>query len=183
MENTHVHPLSGNDIIQALEKAGLPTSIKRYADFAALSDIEQDQLLMSSPRLILWINGGDNSGGVGHWTAIARTGRNRLDFFSSYGTVPDGDQNELNPGSKEVPGQEHNSLGRCLARIHDRYGLGIHFLGTPFQYKGDKTTSCGAWVWAFLVSRLNIEEFEKMIRFLTPTQNWEQTISWLWNNR
>ena len=163
-----ISPVSSSELKRRM---GRPIAIARYNELAN-SDISS--LLNNEFELIIFLQGRNR---IGHWTAIkVFPSKHEIDFFSSYGFVPDYEKNKFVPECN-IP---YNVLARWLHTAY-KAGWNICYNEVPYQKIGDGTTSCGAWVVFFLKSGLTVDEFNSRIRRSYQGESYEPYITYIWN--
>jgi hypothetical protein len=96
----------------------------------------------------------------GHWTALMKRPRGRLEFFDSYGLTPDSELGWLDPEWKRQSKQTHTNLIRLMLKSPYTLEYNDHKL----QGKGREIATCGRHVVCRIrCRRMNIDNYAKMI--------------------
>lgn len=119
--------------------------------YSELGDMKTADVMRAMPMALLYENGD----GMGHWVLFHRTCEG-VEFFDSYGEVPDG---ELKYLKQERPGE--------LVRIlRDMAGEGEKINYNQFQFQGlsEGVNTCGRWcIVRHLFGDKSIVDFERGI--------------------
>ena len=105
----------------------------------------------------------------GHWTLLFKQGSKRVEFFDSYGTLPDSIQKKFPKKLRNEYGYQHKEvvdlmLNSKLNKEYNNYKL---------QSKNRSVKTCGRWcILRALASDVYIDDFAKMFLFkrLSPDQ-------------
>jgi hypothetical protein len=149
--------LSDRDIYNKLRGR---TNIWLYSQLSGIRDI--DQLFKDNSAVILY----ENRPRVGHWVCLIRNivdGRPSIEFFNSYGIVPDMQKKHINRGFLDSSAQKYNKLVELLYRASARYV--IHYNNHRLQSRNGNVATCGRHVIArILLKDLDIDSYNRFLR-------------------
>ena len=123
--------LSSQDIKQIL---GKDVHIVLYEDLCKYRTI--DDVFSGASAIILLFQ---SKLRYGHWTAIIKRPSNKLEFFNSYGGLPDSSLSKINNGIRKVTNQDFPYLSKLL--YESPYEL--FYNEFQFQRKSRDIKTCG----------------------------------------
>jgi hypothetical protein len=130
--------LSDKDIIQFLDKYDIPIKFIPYHQVPLADDI--DDIL---PCICLY----ELRSNMGHWVAIFRDNNGKINYFDSYGKLPDHWLKEFdtmqNLRNKKDFGADYTHLLKLIVNSKNNKDKSIIFNEFPLQGYGDFT--CGYW--------------------------------------
>lgn len=160
-----------------------PTSFWIYNDLVKYPHIFISDLLKYKQVIIL-IRTSDRRG---HWVSISCNPRLRsIYYFSSFGTIPDYDKEELiSPSVNKRLQQNTNAISRILKKYFlEERGFIIRYNQYRYQDPADMDdNSCGLWCVLFLNSGTDEENFNLIVkRYCAHTGlNYKELINTIWN--
>lgn len=100
---------------------------------------------------------------VGHWCCLLFQPKNKLEFFDSYGILPD---EELKFPTLQFR-RENNMIYPDLTYLLLKCPYNIDY--NNFKFQSDGTATCGRWCIArCLLSHLTLKEFKKIFNVKNP---------------
>jgi hypothetical protein len=107
---------------------------------------------------------------VGHWTCVLRThdddNNPSINFFDSYGFVPDDEKKLINKEFMNMVGMSKNFLTQLLDEAH-RYDNVIEYNEVPFQDFAPDIATCGRHCMLRIIMKdLSMAEYQKLMNDL-----------------
>lgn len=160
-------PLSG-EMIQKI----LPFKVRiyKYSDIANFDDV--DKLLEPfGCAIILFETPTTKGGSSGHWTGLCRTvdddNNPSINFFDSYGIIPDDQKKHIDKQFQNIVGQSENYLTQLLYQAQKKYDDVIEYNQIPFQKMSPNINSCGRHVALRLIMKdLSMNQFQRFMKYL-----------------
>lgn len=98
-----------------------------------------------------------------HWVCLIKNkkgGKKRLEYFNSYGVIPDDEKKDLPLNFLERSKQSDNLLSRILYEA-DKKGYEIHYNEKPLQKMIENNNTCGRHcAIRMLISQIPLEEYQ-----------------------
>lgn len=143
--------LSNDDISEYL---GNKVNILRYDQLNDYSNID-DVLDPYGRAVILYFWKAKPC--VGHWTCVFKTPRNTIEFFNSYGTVPDKTLNDIPLAFKKSHGEDFKTLTKLL------YDSGYEIEYNDKCLQQNDSSVCGRYcILRLCCEDIPIEQFQKL---------------------
>lgn len=147
--------LSNEDIFKILGKE---------IQFVRYNELENLNLnkIKSGGALILFEGPAGN-----HWVCILKNkkgGKKRIEYFNSYGVIPDDEKKDLPEKFLEASNQSQNLLSRLLLDA-DKRGYEIHYNEKPMQnINVDENNTCGRHcAIRIMLSNYPLEDYQKFM--------------------
>ncbi len=107
----------------------------------------------------------------GHWVCILKHKKKKLEFFDSYGLMPDDELKFVPNNFREI----NNMMYPHLTYLLEKSGCNIEYNHTKLQSKLDDVNTCGRWV----SMRVNMRNYAlpKFVNFFT--KNNDRNPDWL----
>lgn len=152
--------LSGKNIMDLMNNN---CKILTYGELANYDDIF-DAIGESGNLILLY----QTRQSYGHWCALFTTPRNTIEFFDSYGTLPDDELLLIDPYFRLISNQ---NLPHLTALLYDS-DMRIEYNNHELQGKGKDIATCGLWaVLRVLTKNMHIDSFNKLIKDLASDFN------------
>jgi len=145
--------LSADEIIKALEGRCNLITYKEIYNFPTLDDLlgEYGCCIILYEFII----------GMGHWVTIFKVNDHKVEFFDSYGYIPD---NEFSFIPKTFQ-NEYYPYNRYLTKLLYESNYKIEYNHTPLQSKGNGINTCGRYVVNRLLNRnIPLKEYVKILQ-------------------
>lgn len=164
------YSLSGENINNALNNKSYTITYKELFEFKNIDDL----LKLAKYIIILY----ETTENYGHWCALFKNNKDSIEFFDSYGIMPD---DELK-FSKKVFRKSHGFDFPHLTSLLIDCPYNIEYNDHKFQKKGPNVATCGRWcILRCLLSDFDIDKFyllfkkyknkDKLAVFLTKEIN------------
>lgn len=106
---------------------------------------------------------------IGHWVGLCRTvdeDRNdSINFFDSYGIIPDDEKKKIDRYFMNLIGTTENYLTKLLWNARKDYDLIIEYNQIPFQKMSKTINTCGRWVATRLIMRdISMKDFQEFMK-------------------
>lgn len=143
--------MEASEIINFLDKQGVPCQFITYDQMCQINDV--NQLLPAS--LILYQLEGPN--GCGHFCCIFKNNRKIINYFDPLGYVVDGTLKEMDPEIKQETHHDRKYLTRLLASP-GRGGVDYN----PDHLQSSSADTCGNWcAIRLLCANMSNQQFAK----------------------
>jgi len=146
--------LSDRDIKKALNNKTKVIEYKELDNYNSILDV----LDPYDNVVILYVT----KKGYGHWTCVIKHGK-RIEFFDSYGYIPDDEFSFINKNFRKENGMENKKLLALLKDAQDN-GYIIHYNENKLQKEADNINTCGRWcILRIYLRNLSIDEFSDKV--------------------
>lgn len=143
--------LTSDEIYNKLNKEVRIMSYKQLNQFDNISEI-----LEPFGRVIILYELIDS---LGHWVCLIRRGKNSVEFFDSYGGLPDSQFKYIH---KDFKTNDYGTYPLLTAMLYES-GYKIYYNDVKLQSPDPKVATCGRWCCLrCLFSDLNEYEFSRM---------------------
>ena len=130
--------ITSDDINRYLHKGG--DEILKYSELSRYENINELLPSNGTYKIILI----ETNYNVGHWCCILRYGKT-IEWFDSYGIVPDGELKFVSAIKKKLLGEDHKYLTNLLASA-TKQGFHVIYNKKKLQKVKNGVNTCGRWV-------------------------------------
>lgn len=144
-----------------------PINIYQYPDIKHFKNID-DLLRPSGATVILFNTNETNEGMFGHWTCLLKTidddNNDSINFFDSYGIVPDDEKKMINKHFMNIIGQTANYLSKLLLDAKTINNDVVEYNEKKLQQMKPNINTCGRHVAIRLILKdLSMNDYQKFM--------------------
>lgn len=149
-------PLSKDNMIELLNGK---TKVLTYSELKKYDNID-DLLYPYDNVIILYIfNNDENNNIIGHWVCLLKTKKNTVEYFNSYGKMPDDELNDIPYNYRYKTDQIEKKISKLMK--YSKYNL--EYNEKQLQKLDYKTATCGYYViLRLLLHKMKLEDFQKL---------------------
>ncbi len=147
------YSLSSNDILKLIDGKANLISYDSVYKYKSLDDL----LGPHKVCIILYLT----EHNYGHWVCLIKHGKKHIEFFDSYGTIPDDQLKSIDKDIRELYNQDHTYLIRLLLDS----GYKVEYNHDQLQKYDTNTNSCGRHVAVRIIFKnMSLKKYTKMVK-------------------
>jgi len=142
-----------NDDINRIMKGRV--KVMTYGQLTEFNTV--DELLAPHGQVVILY---ESREGYGHWTCLFKRNAKEIEFFDSYGYVPDDELKMIPKEFRQQSNQCRAHLSHLMADSH----YAIHYNDHPFQSSKPGISTCGKWCcFRMLNKKSDVDSFWNMV--------------------
>lgn len=163
------YTLMSDDIIKCLPESLKDIKIYKYNEIDKFNDIN-GLLYPTDCCVILYVTENVDNNYMGHWTCLLKTvddeNNNSINFFDSYGMIPDTEKKYIDKRYLELSDQKENTLTQLLYNEHLN-DSSIEYNEKRLQKMNPDINTCGKHIlFRLWLKELSMNNFQKFIEKL-----------------